>query len=734
MLMIFRKKEKAFIMACLALFILLGISLLVDISRKCEIFADGRGAIGKVLYLHHDLRIKSRPGGEGERLHAGGPVMDNDTIVTGFDSSAGIAMGDGTLVDMCEDSIMSFGRSGDGLRITVEKGCADVKRTGECPGGSARLAIVADHRTIALCEGELSIAVPPGKSPEMFVRSGEAGVGVNGDERAIRANELAVLKPDSLSVDKKTLILSDPSENRRFFTARDDASVEFAWEYRGDRTKKAAFLVDISKNMAFSPVHKQMKSSDEMISATLPEGDYFWRVSVKNAKHGPRETSETRRFAVLKDGPFALLGPAEGEIIEYKDEPPLINFTWEPHRLASTYALEISDRGDFSRIVKKIDSSVVNVSYPYDRSMNPGDDVKLYWRVTAIGGPQSWQGRKSDSRRFIVRRGESVKQPKLVYPLDGKSMSRSRVDKEHVIFSWEKTEDGFEKRILFSRDKDFRSVIMEAPVDADHWTMEKSFPSGSYFWRVTLHDGSRNRKAVSDARAFDLRDYEDLALVSPGDKSEFTSDNVERDGLSFLWKKPDLQGKFLLEVSEDRDFKKVSAAVTTGSLRAKIGRVAPGNFYWRVRLLHDDSSIAAASETRAFTVREGLPAPVALFPRSGGAVKMLTENELNFSWKPSRGATVYQLELHQLVKEKRKTRDKLVLSTQTKESKYTVTDLNLLDVGNFYWTLRAVKKDRRNKVVRSSRKVRNNFNINLGDSKVIIVSPEIQVIEDDNAE
>jgi hypothetical protein len=145
----------------------------------------------------------------------------------------------------------------------------------------------------------------------------------------------------------------------------------------------------------------------------------------------------------------------------------------------------------------------------------------------------------------------------------------------------------------------------------------------------------------------------------------------------------------------------------------------------------DDNSVAAASETRALTIREGMAPPEVVFPRAGGAVKMLTENELKFSWKPTRWANAYQLELHQLVREKDKTRDRLVLSKQTNDFSYTVSDLNLLDVGKFYWTLRAVKKDRRNRVVRSSNSVRNNFNINLGDSKIIIVSPDVQVIEDD---
>lgn len=734
MKMKFRKKEKAFIAACLVLFFLLGIFLFFDVTRKFEILADRWNKIGTIIFLHNDVRLQvsaDAPWRGG--LQQGSRILANDTVITGTDSSADIAMNDGTLVDICEDSIMTFGRSGGDLRIAVEKGCAGVRRTGRRIRKNTRLIITDNAGEISLGSGEISIAKPQGKEPEIFVRKGEVRVSVNGDQRTIKADELAVLKTAGLSVEKKKLVLVDPSENKRFFTGKDTAHVEFAWDYRGDKTRKSDFIVQISKHCSLTPAEKRIRSSDEMIAVSLPEGNYFWRVTAENPEAGARKTSETGCFSVYRDDHFALLSPSNGESVEYKDGPPLIAFTWEPHRLAALYILELSDRSDFSKIVKRIDTRVVNFSYQWERGMKPGDRATIYWRVTATGGPGNWQGRRSDVGRFIVKRGDRLNPPRLVYPADGKSLSRSRVDKEHVIFSWEKTEDNLKRRILFSKDNGFKSLYREAPVNADAWTMKKSFPAGRYFWRVGLYDGTGKRKAVSKARAFELRDYEDLALLSPKDMSDVAVDDIEKNGLSFHWKKPEQRGRFILEMSDDGDFRKVTRAVTTESAEITVRRAAPGKYYWRVRLLNNDRTVAAASETRTLMVREGMAPPVVIFPRSGGAVKMLTENELKFSWKPMPGASAYQLELHQLVSENDKTQDKLVLSTQTNETSYTVSDLNLLDIGNFYWTLRAVKKDTRNRVVRTSKKVRNNFNINLGDSKIIIVSPEIQVIEDDKS-
>lgn len=728
----FRDKDKAFIMACLVLCLLLGIFLLIDVSGKFRILAGGREPVGTVLSLRNDARCRAPSGASGGvELGRGSAVLDGDAIITGPDSSAVIALKDGSLVELCGDSAVAFDRSGDDMRILVEKGCAGAKRPGAGAGEGNSLRLLACDKIVYFERGELSVVALKGGSAEIYVRSGKAVVMDDGSRRVIIGNEQISCGPDALTVERKRLILVEPSENICFYTGHDTAHVEFSWDYKGERPRKSSFLVDIGRNRSFSPADRQVTSPGELVSADFAEGEYFWRVSVQDDERGTGETSETRRFSICRDDPFSLLSPSKGETIEYKNEAPMITFAWEPHPLASSYALEVSERKDFSNLIKRIDSRIVNFSWQWKNTLKPGKGVTLYWRVTAAGGPGGWKGKRSDTGHFTLKRSDRLQPPRLVYPEDGRSMSRARVDKDHVVFSWEKTEDNLDRKILFSRDRDFGSIFRQVTVEADHWAMRKSLPAGSYFWRVALHDGRGNRKAVSASRLFELRDHEDLPLVTPKDGADISADEAGKSGLGFAWKRPDLKGNYLLELSVDRDFKKINRAVTTDSVKTTLWNLSPGNFYWRVRLLSGDGGTAAASETRAFTVREGMPEPAVIFPRSGGDVTMLTENELKFSWKPMKGINAYEIELHQLVKEKDKTRDRLVLSTQTADTTYTVSDLNLLDVGNFYWTLRAVKKDRNNRVVRYGKKVKNNFNINLGDSKIIIISPEIQVIEDD---
>jgi hypothetical protein len=725
-----RKKEKAFILTCLVLLFLFGIFLFIDVTRKSDIMADDGNVIGKMLFMHNDVRRKDLAGSAGSGLRPGDDVLSGNTLITGIDSSATVALRDGTAVDMCQDSIVAFEKSGRDIIINLEKGCADMRTGGEGAAGGIKPVIVAGNKRITLSEGDLSIAKPSGAEPELFVRNGKAKVRVNGEEKTVEANERAVLKPDSIVIEKKNLILVSPADNARYYSDREAADLEFLWEYHGKKGDKAGYLVEISNNLGFSAITRHANSTDEVAAVTMPEGDYFWRVSAKNREGVKREISETRRFTVSRDASLKLLNPSDGETVEYADEPPLIAFTWEPHRLASSYALELSDRNDFSRIIKKIDSKAVNFSCQWDQNLRPREARTFYWRVTAGGGPKNWPGKRSTGRHFIVKRTDHLTPPRLVFPTDGKKMSRTHVDKEHVVFSWEKTEENLNKKIIFSKNSSFDAIYAEIPIKTDHWTMNKSFPAGSYYWRVGLYDDSGKRRVMSKSRVFDLREFEDLALLSPEDRSDFIINDINEKGLRFNWKKPELKGRFVVELSGDREFGKIRNSVSTASDRATMGGMATGEYYWRVKLVNDDNTVAAASDMRSFTVRDGIAPPVIISPRRGGAVDMKTADQLKFLWKPAREANAYQLELHQFVKEKRKTRDKLVLSARTDDVKYSVTDMNVLDVGNFYWTLKAIKKDRRGNVVRSSKTVRTDFNINLGTSKIIIVSPEIQVIED----
>lgn len=725
----FKKNEKAFLLTCLILFFLLGLFLFVDVCSKSGIQADDHGVIGRILFLRNDAWRNIAPGAPLEGLRAGSSICVNDRIVTGEDSAASIALNDGTVVELCGNSSAAFDRSEDEIVVTLEKGCGDFRRDGEGTSGTKRLVVAVDGKKVVVEEAEVSISMHDDRMPELFVRIGSAAVILDGDEETVRENERAVLKRDAASIEEKKLILIGPADSRRYFITGNRADIAFSWEYNGGGADGEAYLLEISTLDDFSVQYQKRALIEPGVKTSIPAGDYFWRVSRNDPATGRRATSETRRFSVIQDSPLKLLNPQDGEVVEYVDELPSIGFSWKEHRYADSYTLEVSEKSDFSQRLMNIDSTVVNYTREWEWDVDPGSVKTYYWRITAKNKRLNWPGRMSSAGHFHLKKVDRLNRPVLVAPRDREKIIRSLAAKDNIIFSWERTDATLKKRILFSQNRNFKGMYREAEPVPDHWIMKNTFPEGKYYWRVALNDDDGNQKVLSGVRSFTVQDIDDIFLVSPEHGSELIVSDVGERGIRFKWEKPDADGACILEVSKSRDFKSIHKSARTSSNTIALDGLPPGNFFWRVRLESESGKVLAGSETRAFEVQGGLDAPVIISPRRGGAVTMLKENELNFLWKPSRQANAYQFELHQLIKDREKTRDKLVLAAQTRDVKYTISDLNLLDVGNFYWTLKAVKKDRRGRVVRFSETVKNKFNINLGESNIIIVSPEIQVIE-----
>jgi hypothetical protein len=727
-----RKKEKAFIITCLVLLFLLTLYLISDFTLKSLVRAEGRPVIGKAIFITNDVRRKPTAGETWEPLKQGGELFDDDTVESGTNSTASILLDDSTMIDLCADSLITFDRTGDEMRVSLVRGCGDIRRAGDRLDRKKHLVLVEENHRITLDEGDLSIEKGPGKGLELFVHSGAAKLEINGKERTVSAGERAVINDASVSVEKIKLTLQEPGDGTRLYTTGGAVDLNFSWDYSGEVNGDAPYTFEISKNRDFSAIIKRSRLRKAMTGASLPDGSYFWRVSATDQHTKTTDRSVPSRLMILKDDPIVLLSPPDGKILDYASERPFLNFAWEPHRIASSYKLEISESADFSSILKKIDTRVLNLSYQWERDLSLGVHT-YYWRISAGRDLADWRGRTSAVRSFSIHKIRNINPPQLVSPGDYKKICRPCADRENVIFSWERTEDSLKKKIYFSNDEKFGTIYREVPVDRNYWTMVKAFPAGTYYWRVGLTDGTTGRIVYTGERSFAMQDYEDIALISPENEAGFESGD-SGGSVSFRWKKPGFEGKYLLELSDNKELAPVAGTIRSSTPAATGKDLSPGRYFWRVKMVDERNTVLAASDARSFTIEEGLSAPVIIAPRSGRGVDMLNEDELKFLWKPSRGASSYILELHQIVRDTTRARDRLVTSTQTREVSYTITDMNLLDVGNFYWTLKAVQKGHGGRVVRTSRKLRNDFKISVsgsGGSKVIVISPKIQVIEDE---
>jgi hypothetical protein len=725
------KNEKNFSIVCIGLIFLLLLLLGFDLAGGSAMGDGAVGVVGKTILKRNDVRRKFSGQAVWAGLDRGASVMNRDTIMTGRDSGTAIELNDGTVVDLGEDALVVMEFSEDMVRLDLKEGRLNVRKSADGKDGEP-LSITAGGKKIVLESGEVNVASREGEDPLVYVENSTARVVVDGAKKSLDPGERIRFQvgPGS-DVDTRKIVLKYPENNRRYTAAAVMTNVKFSWDAGGKGAGNGEFVFELGNNMDFSPVFRRLTLRETVTGISMPEGNYYWRVRLAGGEPGTPVSSETRTFSVTRDSPIRLYSPANGETLEYSVNPPLVAFTWESGRLASQYVLEISESEDFSRPLKKFESRTDNFSYQWERDMKPGSSRTYYWRVKAGNRALKWTGITSATSSFKIKKSGELSPPVLVTPADNSKISRFHVEKDTVVFSWEKAERGLRRKISFSRSSNFDSIYKEISTDSNYWVMSRSFPVGKYYWRVGLFDDEHNKTAFSGTRSFESLEVDRPTLVSPYQNAEIEMTDLHDGGLRFTWKRLDINGKFILEISGNKEFSSIHDSVTTKACTAVMANLDPGRYYWRVRLLDGANKPLSVSDTRDFDIRDLLPTPVPVFPVAGKKIEISSINEFDFKWKPVREANSYSIELHQFVTKGGKTRDRLLMARDTGSMNYTLGDMSVLDSGNFYWTLKATKKNQRGRVVRTSRTVRNRFNVDLGGSKIKIISPEFQVVPDE---
>jgi hypothetical protein len=135
--------------------------------------------------------------------------------------------------------------------------------------------------------------------------------------------------------------------------------------------------------------------------------------------------------------------------------------------------------------------------------------------------------------------------------------------------------------------------------------------------------------------------------------------------------------------------------------------------------------VAASSPEAVFTVAKMLTAPQLVAPGRGQTVNMQNERSLVFSWKPSEGANKYRLRLFQVAGGVRRQ----VMEHTVTETEYRLTNLELLDVGDFMWEVVALRHDG-DETSAESTPAQQYFSITLPQPQApVITSPNILYVQ-----
>ncbi|MCP4135569.1 MAG: FecR domain-containing protein [bacterium] len=723
-------REIIFVAATLLLILILSIVLYLDVNRK--IIGGGGKTIGTIVFKNNVVRRKYTNQVIWEELFKSAPLHNRDTIYTGTVSDAKLILKDGTVIEVGEDSLIIMDIEDEEVRIKLESGTIQAIK-GKNTGTDTVINITHGDKKIVLVDGELKVSKSAGKDLALSVQNGEASVDIAGQVQSVKAGQDAVLTQKGAAISITPVLLKSPVPNARLLASKKNLSVAFSWKLNPSMPKKPGavnYTLTISKDILFTKIIKKTTLRKTGTQASLPPGSYYWHITGKKNGKLLKGNREINRFSVIKDPPIYLLNPINRRVLEYVDRLPFVHFSWIKNPNASSYRLEISEDKKFTKIIKTLHTPSRRIAYELKQHLKPAETKIYYWRVKTVPGNRNWKGQTSPAFKFSVKRKTELAAPRLVYPDNSATLPYLPQEKNlERVFNWTLSDDCTGTKIYFSGDKNFKTILNEFSSIENHWTMKKPFPDGRYYWRVRGFTSDGKQTPFSATRSFRLVTITNIALLAPPKNGTIEFYDYDAGGLTFTWRRLTIDGTYRLEIANDKSFKSMFATESLTSPTIKIADITPGTYYWRVTFLDEKENEILKSPVSRLTINNRLKNPAPIYPAWGRVIDMTLKKSLAFRWKQSKKTNEYEFKLFQVTGTKEEPASNELLALTSNKLHFDLRDLTKLDMGNFYWTLQAIHKDRSGKIICTSKKLRNNFSIHISFEEVEIETEEEQIIK-----
>lgn len=683
-----------------------------DVNRRIDV-GDAQ-VIGTITFKKHVAQRKYSRQVVWEDLDQTEPIYNNDTIRTGDKSEAVVKIKDGSEFTLNENSMVLVSMGSDRLDIEFNQGSITANRDNVAGDDIKKLTIRTAGTTVSIDKSNVNISTDKGDSLNLVVNKGDAVVNTGGTEKTVTVDQKAMVLLKSAKVDvvKQQIVLLAPAHDHFFVTGEPRQPVNFSWkpvEGRGDLYLEI-IPGDTSAGKAFK---KKIDGTSHVLD--LPKGSYSWRVSLRDRATGKEETSDSRRFTVLRQEAINLVSPPDNAAYSYRTKPQMIHFKWTESGIATGYSLIIARDGEMKQVYKSFTSPGTSVSTD---TLEKGT---YFWKVASVSGISTdASGGESPVRKFVVSQRETVGAPEQVFPTDGRKFSRKILEKKKLEFSWRRNPEVVDSEIEIAKDAEFTNIYHREIKKSAFLRLEKDIPVGAYFWRLTGILDDKTRTVSSRPWSFSVIQGGVIELISPAEGEVVVPPDSEKSpGVKFSWRRMEIEGSFTVQVAWDREFKNIASEKTVGGYFTEIPSLRQGSYFWRVFMTENDGTVLMKSVERALTIEEKLNAPVLIAPANGMVIDMSSKSSLTFNWNGIPGADAYRLELF-LVRNGKEFR---IVNKTVRGNTFDMRELSRLDESRFSWTIQALDLER-DRIVRQSPVVKSYFDITLGKK---LVKPVIRV-------
>ncbi|RME81912.1 MAG: hypothetical protein D6775_12375, partial [Caldilineae bacterium] len=324
-----------------------------------------------------------------------------------------------------------------------------------------------------------------------------------------------------------------------------------------------------------SPIYSWLSTSF-VPTHVLPDNEsYYWRVRLRHEKYttnvnhfdyGP--FSHPMRFRLSSVAPTGLVSTPPSPT------PGSPTLSWDRVDGVGAYRLQIDDDINFS-------SPLLNVTV-YSNEYTPTDNLAAtaivdgtwYWRVAIVR--ENVLGRWSEVKSFV----RQTPKPSPVSPANDGQVDRIPT------FTWEPVLEPPNEpvvsapryRLQADTDPNFGSPL-QVDVDGTSYTPnhQKTFPDGTWYWRVAMITGNTRVGPYSEQRRFQKTYPVPQLALPPG--------LVVVGSPTFRWQPVSGAAYYELEYDDNEFFgSPVERVKTDNASYTPTRKLNPGIYYWRVRI------------------------------------------------------------------------------------------------------------------------------------------------------
>jgi len=682
--MSYSRFEKWIIVLQIGILFLLSGLLYYEMTKRLD--AGDAKIIGTITFKQRTVQRKYASRVVWEDMEQHFPLRNKDSIRTATAADAEITLNDGTKIQLNENSMILLNLDEDKTNIDFAYGSLSAGNNGN--SGDSKIQIKTGDTSVSVGNGDVKLSKEEGKNLSISVDKGEAEIVSLGKEsQKIGTDEKATLqdKDGKLEIKKQELKQTSPNDLARFYTQENFLPVTFEFSLNpSDKNTK----IEIAQNSSFTGNVVFEKISNTGFKKSLKEGVYYWRLKSNE------ETSSIRKFTIYKTKSVDLVSPSNSQKIGTDESTVYINFLWTKSELSSNYKLEISDTKDFEKPIHSTTTMVNSLSFPLGKG-------KYFWRVTSTD--PSGTKLTSITYGFSVMDSEKPKAPNLFNPPSGTNIDFVLAEKKGIRFNWSASSSSHE--FLLSQSPKFESVILQKSVDGNILDLKEKLRPDIYYWKVILKNKDGSLGESSSTNSFEIKTLGTIKLHFPKEDISISSKDVYTGGISFGWEKLSSIGNYQLQISTDSGFSKIHKSYPTAQNKITVKDLEPGEYVWRIALLNSDNSILISSASQKLTIvssqvgsknldtgesiSEETPEILdtkLIFPAPGQILNMTKSNSIRFRWSPVPGIKEYRFRLFNGKKE--------IYSTLAKTTQVDFKKLDLLDEGEFHWTVASADSEK----------------------------------------